>query len=97
MAKQRQDDQLELTYSSSVPIWDVVLKTSRKQWMIGMGGERGSGIYVLIVRHDDDDIVFWLYTALQYRSNIEAVEFPYFPYFWWYFIKTGNFLVFNFS
>ena len=36
-------------------IQDVALKTYRKQWTIGSGGERGSGISVLIARHDDDD------------------------------------------
>ena len=41
MDKQRQDDQLEPTYSSYVPIRDVALKTYRKQWMIERGGERG--------------------------------------------------------
>ena len=55
MGEQRQDDQLEPTYSSAVPIRDVALRTCRKQWTIGRGGERGSGISVLIVRHDDDD------------------------------------------
>ena len=55
MDEQRQDDQLELTYSSSVPIYDVALKTYRKQWTIEKGGGRGSGRSVLAVRHDDDD------------------------------------------
>ena len=55
MAKQKQDDQLELTYSSYVRIQDVALKTCQKQWMIGRSGERGSGISVLMARHDDDD------------------------------------------
>ena len=49
MAEQRQDDQLEPTYSSSVPIRDIALKTYRE------GGKRGSGISVLIAQHDDDD------------------------------------------
>ena len=44
MAEQRQDDQLEPTYSSSLPIQNVATKTSRKQWTIGRGGERESGI-----------------------------------------------------
>ena len=48
MDEQRQD-------TSSVPIQDVARKTYRKQWTIGRGGERGSRISVLIVRHDDDD------------------------------------------
>ena len=48
MAKQRQDDQLEPTYSSSVPIRDVALKTYREQWTIGRDGERETGISMLI-------------------------------------------------
>ena len=51
----KQDDRLELTYSSSVPIRDIALKICRKQWMIKMGGERGSGISVLVAWHHDDD------------------------------------------
>ena len=39
MDEQRQDDQLEHTYSSSVPIRDGFLKTCRKQRTIRMGGE----------------------------------------------------------
>ena len=50
MDEQRQDDQLESTYSSSVPIWDAALKTCQKQWIIEKGG-----ISMLMVRHDDDD------------------------------------------
>ena len=55
MDEQRQDDQLEPTYNSSVPIRDVALRICRKQRTIGSGDERGSGISVLIARHDDDD------------------------------------------
>ena len=55
MDEQRQDDQLEPTYSSSVLIRDVALKTCRKQWTIEKGGEKGSKISVLMARHDDDD------------------------------------------
>ena len=55
MDEQRQDIQLEPTYSSSVLIRDVVLKICRKQWTIGRRGEKGSGISVLIARHEDDD------------------------------------------
>ena len=58
MAKQKQDDQLEHTYSSYVRIRDVTLKTCQKRWMIGRSGERGSGISVLAVWHDDDDDLF---------------------------------------
>ena len=55
MANQKQDDQLEHSYSSYVMIRDVTLKTCRRRWMIGRRGERGSGISVLAARHDDDD------------------------------------------
>ena len=48
-------DQLAPTYSSSVRIRGVALRTYQKQWTIGRGGERGSGISVLMARHDDDD------------------------------------------
>ena len=62
MAKQKQDDQLEHTYSSYVRIRDVTLKTCQKQWMIGRSGERGSGISVLAARHDHDDIyIYFIY------------------------------------
>ena len=54
---QRQNDQHEHTYSSSVPIRDVALMTCQKQWRIGRGGERGSGISVLIAGHDDDELL----------------------------------------
>ena len=55
MAEQKQDDQLEHTYSSYVRIRDVALKTCRKRWTIGRSGERGSGISKLAAWHDDDD------------------------------------------
>ena len=55
MGEQRQDDQLEPTYNSSVPIQDVALKTYRERWTIEKGGKRGSGISMLMVRHDDGD------------------------------------------
>ena len=66
MTEQKQDNQLEPTYKSSVPIHDVTLKTSWKQWMIGRGGERGSGKSVLMARHDDgddDDVVTRVFTS----------------------------------
>ena len=59
MAKQKQDDQPEHTYSSYVRIRDVALKTCQKRWMIGRCGERGSGISVLAARHDDDDDTYF--------------------------------------
>ena len=55
MAVQKQDDQLELTYSNYVRTQDVNLKTCRRRWMIGRSGERGSGISVLAAPRDDDD------------------------------------------
>ena len=65
MDEQRQNNQLEPTYSSTEPIRDVALKTSRKQWTIEKGGEKGSGISVLMVRHydDDDDDEYSCYSA----------------------------------
>ena len=56
MVNQKQDDQLEHTYSSYVMIRDVTRKTYRRRWMIRRRGERGSGISVLAARHDDEDI-----------------------------------------
>ena len=55
MAMQKQDDQLEHTYSSSARIRDIALKTCQKRFMIGRSGERGSRISMLAARHDDDD------------------------------------------
>ena len=55
MDEQRQDNQLEPTYRSSVPIRDVALKISREWWTILKSGEKGPGISVLISWHDDDD------------------------------------------
>ena len=56
MAKQKQDDQLEHTYSIYVRIRDVALKTCQRRWMIGRSGERGSRISLLAAWHNDDDI-----------------------------------------
>ena len=50
MAEQKQGDQIEPTYSSSMRIRDAVLKTYQKRWTIGRSGERGSA-----ARQDDDD------------------------------------------
>ena len=61
MAEQKQDDQLGHTYSNYVRIWDVALKTGQKCWTIGKSGERGSGISVLVARHDDDDDCMYIY------------------------------------
>ena len=79
MAKQKQDDQLEHTYSSYVRIRDVALKTSQKRWTIGRSGERGSGISVLAVRHDDDDDDVCMYVCmhphpLPQASNTKSIH-----------------------
>ena len=55
MDEQRQDDQRETIYNSSVPLQDIALKTSRERWTIDMGGKRGLGRSVLAERHDDDE------------------------------------------
>ena len=57
-AAQKQDDQLERTFSSYVRIQDVVLKTYLGRWTMRRSGERGSGISVLPVRYDDDDDLY---------------------------------------
>ena len=76
MAEQRQDDELEPTYNSSVPLQDVALKTYRKRWTIEKGGEKGSGISVLMVQHDDDDDCIrttvhgdYISNPVEYKSN----------------------------
>ena len=55
MDEQRQEDQLEPVYNSSVAIQEVALKTFKEQWTIETDGERWSGESVLVVRHDDDN------------------------------------------
>ena len=55
MAEQKQDDQLEHTYSSYVRIRNVALRTCQRRWTRRRSEERGSGISVLAARHDDDD------------------------------------------
>ena len=59
------------TYSSSVYIRGVALKTCRKRWTIGRGGERGSGISLLMARQDDDyDYCYYdLFETLKQRAN----------------------------
>ena len=55
MAEQKQGDQLEPTYNSSMRTRDVALKTGQKRWVRGTSGERGPGISVLMAGQDDDD------------------------------------------
>ena len=66
IARRKQDDQLEHTYSSCVRIRDVALKTCQRRWMIGRSGERGSGISVLAARDDDDEED--MYAAIQQKE-----------------------------
>ena len=75
MAKQKQDDQLEHTYSSYVRIRDVTLKTFQKRWMIGRSGERGSGMSVLAARHDDDDNINSIWKIALKISVFENIRF----------------------
>ena len=72
MAEQKHDDQLEPTYSSSVRIRNVALKTCQKRWTIRRSDERGSGIYALAVRHDDDDI--YIYILCTYNFECELCQ-----------------------
>ena len=51
MAKQKQDDQLELIYSSYVRTQNVNLKTCRRRWIIGRSGERGSGMMMMMINN----------------------------------------------
>ena len=53
--EQRQDDQQEPIYDSSVSIQGVALKTCRKHWTTENCGEKGSGISMLMARYDVDD------------------------------------------
>ena len=69
MAVQKQGDQLEPTYSSSMRIQGVALGTYRKRWMIGRGGERGSGISVLMARqHDDDEYIIGQWLSIHFHD-----------------------------
>ena len=67
--EQNQGDQLEPTYSSSVRIRGVAMRTCRKRWTIGRGGERGSGISVLMARQEDDEILKLVFFLLFYEKK----------------------------
>ena len=60
MDEQMQDDPLEPTYNSSVPIQDVALKIYQKQW-----SGRGPEISTRMVQHDDGDDDEYLFCQLQ--------------------------------
>ena len=68
MAEQKQDDQLEYTYSSYVRVRDV----AQKQWTIGISGERGSEISELAARHDDDGDILYIIK----RIDIILIKLP---------------------
>ena len=72
MAKQKQDDQLEHTYSSYVMTRDVAMKTCQKRWNIGRSGVRGSGISGQAARHDDDDDDALSAEAVEYTDYTSA-------------------------
>ena len=75
MAEQKRDNQLEHTFNSYVRIRDVALKTCQRRWTIGRSGERGSGKYVLAVRHDDDDDGLFAHNLILAQSA-GAAEYP---------------------
>ena len=80
MAKQKQDDQHEHTFSSYVRIRGVALKTRQRRWTIERSDERRSGISVLAARHDDDND--WL---------IQLFSYLFFLYFF-YVLSSPSFL-----
>ena len=82
MAGQKQDVEHEHSFSSSVRIRDVALKTYQRRWTIGRSGKRGSGISVLATRHDDDDE-----DDIGYRVFLS--------YEWLYFLKVAIPLKYN--
>ena len=72
MAEQKQNDQLEHTYSSSVRIRDVALRTCQRRWMKGKSGERGSGISVMAARHD---IYIYIYIYISVATLVHQWHF----------------------
>ena len=68
MAKQKQDDHLEHSYSSYVMIRDVSLKICQRKWMMGRSSERGLGISVLAAWHDYDDDDE--YTFFEFKTTV---------------------------
>ena len=70
MTEQKQDDQLEHTYSNYVRIRDIALKTCRRRWTIGRIGEKGSGISLLAARHEDDDDIYLLIHLHIYANQL---------------------------
>ena len=73
MAGKKQHGQLEHTFSSFVRTRDVALRTYRRRCAIGRSGERGSGISVLVKRHDDDGIYLIIF-LLSTLNNIFIID-----------------------
>ena len=95
MAKQKQDDQLEHTYSSYVRIRDVALKTCQKRRMIGRSGERGLGISELGARYDDDDDDDYIFpNGFYYEILNDTISFKFIEKLPFYFIEQFNFYFF---
>ena len=69
MGEQRQNDQLEPTYSSSVPIQYEAMKPCRRWWTIGRGGERGARVSVFTVWHDDDLVYYASFSEQKFISG----------------------------
>ena len=65
MSEQRQDDQLEPIYNSSVLIQDVAWKSSRERWTTETGDERWSGRSVLAMQHKIRNFAFYFYFVLK--------------------------------
>ena len=76
IAEQKQSDQLEPTYSSSVRIWGVALRTCRKRSTIGRSGERGSGISVLMPRQNDDEMMILKQGGYKYHFQVFDMTRP---------------------
>ena len=68
-------DLLEIVTAKFYLIRDVALKTCQRWWMIGRSGERGSGISVLVARHDDanQNKEFILFTVCLKTQNLHSI------------------------
>ena len=86
MAVQKQDDQLEHTFSSSVRRRNVALKTCQRRWTMGRSGERRSGIFVLLL------LLMMIYTRYySLRWFFKKVK----KHFYWFFSVNMNCIRWN--
>ena len=72
IAEKKQVKQLKHTYSSSVRIRNVALKTCQRRWTIGRSGKRGSGIFLLVARSRDElirDVLQWTPTYSREKAG----------------------------